>query len=134
MGQWVLSFGVLVRRLFSTFARGRPGVGLLVIRIVAGASLIFGGFERFQTGQQVTPAIVDLLAIADGVLLAVGLWTPIAGSLVIVVALWEILLRHENPYPGILLAAMGAALALVGPGAVSIDAWLFGWKRIDLDS
>jgi hypothetical protein len=29
---------------------------------------------------------------------------------------------------------MGAALALVGPGALSMDAWLFGWKRIDIES
>ena len=53
--------------------------------------------------------------------------------MVIVVAIWEVVLGRGDPYPGILLAAMGAALALVGPGALSIDAWLFGWKRIDLD-
>ena len=28
--------------------------------------------------------------------------------------------------------AMGAALELVGPGAWSVDARLFGWKRIDV--
>jgi len=31
-----------------------------------------------------------------------------------------------------MLAALGAALAMVGPGAWSIDARLFGRKRIDI--
>ena len=77
--------------------------------------------------------IVGLFAIVDGVLLATGLWTPIAGPLVIALSTWGIFLQHEDPRPGILLAAIGAALALVGPGALSIDARLFGWKRIDLE-
>jgi len=123
-----------VRRLFSTFARGLPGVGLLLIRIAAGISLMFDGFERFQTGEPAASVMLRILTIADGALLMAGLWTPIAGSLVIGLAIWQIVLRHENPNPGILLAAMGAALALVGPGALSIDAWLFGWKRIDIES
>lgn len=32
-----------------------------------------------------------------------------------------------------LVAAICPALALLGPGAWSIDARLFGWKRIDID-
>ena len=121
-----------MRRLFSTFARGWPGVGLLLIRVVTGVSLMIGGLENFQTGEPAASLFLRLFAIGDGALLIAGLWTPIAGSLVIGFAIWQTVLRHENPYPGILLAAMGAALALVGPGALSIDAWLFGWKRIDI--
>lgn len=121
-----------MRRLFSTFARGWPGVGLLLIRTVAGVSLIIDGIETFQSGEPLGSLVLRLLAVADGALLVAGLWTPIAGSLVIGLAIWQTLLRHENPYPGILLAAMGAALALVGPGALSLDARLFGWKRIDI--
>lgn len=122
-----------MRRLFSTFARGWPGVGLLIIRVVAGSTLIFDGIEKFQAGLTVMPVVLDLLAIGDGALLLAGLWTPVAGSLVVVVAVWEALVGHERLYPGVLLATMGVALALVGPGALSVDAWLFGWKRIDLD-
>lgn len=123
-----------MRRLFSTFARGWPGLGLLLIRVAAGVSLIIDGFENFHSGEPAAFVILRLLAIGDGALLIAGLWTPIAGSLVIGLAIFQTVLRHENPYPGILLAAMGAALALVGPGALSMDAWLFGWKRIDIGS
>lgn len=121
-----------MRRLFSTFARGWPGVGLLLIRVTAGTSLLIDGFDQFQTGEPAASVMLRLLAIGDGALLIAGLWTPIAGSLVIGLAIWQTVVRHENPYPGILLAAMGAALALVGPGALSIDARLFGWKRLDI--
>jgi putative oxidoreductase len=118
-----------MRRLFSSFARGWPGVGLLLLRIVSGGFLIMDGVEKCRAGQ----LMAGLLAIADGALLAAGLWTPMAGPLVIVLSTWAILVQHEDPHPGILLAAIGVALALVGPGALSLDARLFGWKRIDLE-
>ena len=121
-----------MRRLFSTFARGWPGVGLLLIRIVTGGALIVDGVQRVQSGQATGAVLLGLAAIGDGALLLAGLWTPIAGCVVIVVAAFEVLVGHDHPYPGILLAAMGAALALVGPGALSVDARLFGWKRIDV--
>jgi hypothetical protein len=79
-------------------------------------------------------AILDLLVIGDGALLVAGLWTPIAGSLVVILALWDTLAQHGNLSSSILLATIGAALALLGPGAWSFDAWLFGWKKIDLQS
>jgi putative oxidoreductase len=122
-----------VRRLFSTFARGWPGVGLLLLRIVAGAGLIAHGFGTLHTGgQPIQPAIFGMIAIGDGTLLLAGLWTPIAGFLVILLALWDTFVQNENLNAGLLLAAIGAALALVGPGACSLDARLFGWKRIDI--
>ena len=121
-----------MRRLFSTFARGWPGVGLLLIRVVAGVSLVIDGVEKFQAGHTAGALLLGILAAGDGALLVAGLWTPIAGSFVIALAAWEILVRHDNPHPVILLSAIGATLALVGPGALSFDARLFGWKRIDL--
>lgn len=121
-----------MRRLFSTFVRGWPGGGLLLLRLVAGISLVAHGIESFQSGLPVEPTILDLFAIGDGMLLIAGLWTPIAGSLVVLLALREALAQHGDPYPCILLAAIGAALALVGPGSWSFDARLFGWRRIDI--
>ena len=122
-----------MRRLFSSFARGWPGIGLLLLRIASAGFLITYGVEQCRAGLPTGSLIVGLFAIVDGVFLATGLWTPIAGPLVIALSTWGILLQHEDPRPGILLAAIGAALALVGPGALSIDARLFGWKRIDLE-
>ncbi len=118
-----------MRRLFSSFARGWPGIGLLLLRIVSGGLLIMDGVEKCRAGL----LMAGLVAMVDGALLVTGLWTPIAGPLVIVLSAWGILAEHQDPHPGVLLAAIGAALALVGPGALSLDARLFGWKRIDLE-
>jgi uncharacterized membrane protein YphA (DoxX/SURF4 family) len=102
------------------------------MRLVAGVAVIAHGIEAFRTGRAISPAILDILAVGCGTLLIAGLWTPIAGSLVAIVALWDTLAQHAFLWPSILLATMGAALALLGPGAWSLDAWLFGWKRIDI--
>lgn len=122
-----------MRHLFSNFASGRPALGLLLIRIVAGSSLIIDGIVRLHVGQPVVPLILCLLAVADGALLLAGLWTPLAGPLVVAIFAGGLLSHHDNLYPGILLAAMGAGLALVGPGAISMDAWIFGLKKIDIE-
>lgn len=121
-----------MRRLFSTFACGWPGVGLLLIRTAVGVSLIASGIVRFRSGQAPQLTILDILTIADGVLVMVGLWTPVAGSLVVILAAWSILAQHANLYSTVLSAVIGAGLAIIGPGAWSLDARLFGWKRIDL--
>jgi uncharacterized membrane protein YphA (DoxX/SURF4 family) len=61
------------------------------------------------------------------------LWTPIAGTAACAIGISEAVFHGGSAYQEILLGAIGLALALVGPGAFSIDARLFGWKRIDLD-
>ena len=105
---------------------------MLLIRIAAGVSLIIHGLQTFQAGETSASLVLSLLAVGDGALLLAGLWTPIAGFFVIGITIGQTIVHHENPYPAILLATIGAALALVGPGALSMDAWLFGWKRIDI--
>jgi putative oxidoreductase len=121
-----------VRRLFSTFAGGSPGLGLLFMRLVAGVALLAHGLTRLPTRLPIEPAILEVLAIAAGILLLAGLWTPIAGSLAAILGLWNSISQSGDPSAGIFLATIGAGLALLGPGAWSVDARLFGWKRIDV--
>jgi hypothetical protein len=45
--------------------------------------------------------------------------------------LWSVFSQAGDPWIHILLGTLGAALALLGPGGWSVDAYLFGWKRID---
>ncbi len=120
-----------MRRLFSNFADGWPGVGLLLMRLVAGTAFVARALTIMRGGPSSAVAAV-LPAIVAGLCLLVGLWTPIAGSFVAGIGLWFASTNVEDPLANLLLATMGAAQALVGPGAWSIDARLFGWKRIDI--
>jgi len=122
-----------VQRFISNFVAGRPALGLLLIRIAAGAALITDGRERLYSGQHLGLLGLGVITIADGLLLIVGLWSPLVGFLALALSVGDLLIYHEGPCPAILLACMGAGVAFVGPGALSVDAWLFGLKRIDVD-
>jgi uncharacterized membrane protein YphA (DoxX/SURF4 family) len=118
-----------MRRLFSTFAHGAPGIGLLLLRLTTGGALIYHGVTPLVRHAAFAPAAVRTLLILLGVLLLAGLWTPIAGSLVAVITLWE-MISHPATRPWI--AIIAAALVLLWPGAWSVDARLYGWKQIKI--
>jgi hypothetical protein len=108
-------------------------VGLLLLRLVAAIAVIAHGLTRLQAGPPIGSAILDVLGIAAGVLLLAGLWTPVSGSLLAGVGLWHVISRQPtDPWVDILLGTIGAAVGLLGPGAWSVDARLFGWRRIDV--
>jgi hypothetical protein len=52
--------------------------------------------------------------------------------MVAIIEVWKIFLHVGDPWIPILLGSLGAALAMLGPGAWSVDARLFGWKRLDI--
>ena len=100
------------------------------MRLVAGGSLISHGLMRLWTGPPAQLFIPDALGTIAGILLLAGLWTPIAGSLVAALAAWKGITQFEDPWANIFLGTIGIGLALLGPGEWSVDARLFGWKRI----
>ena len=80
------------------------------------------------------PALINLqlVAAASAVFLLVGLWTPFAGVLTAMAELCLAFSHPVDPWWHILLGALGASLAMLGPGAWSVDAHLFGRKRIHI--
>src|SRR5262249_22631509 len=102
------------------------------MRVVAAAALAFKAVTSLSNQLQVGSATISVLQLTAALLLFVGLWTPLAGLLVVVLEAWLLLARPQDPWPHILLATLGGALALLGPGGWSADARLFGWKRINI--
>ena len=64
-------------------------------------------------------------------LLTAGLWTPVAGTLIASIESWQILTPAGDRWVALLLGTIGGALAMLGPGFWSVDARLFGWKRVE---
>ena len=119
-----------MQRLFSTFADGWPGGGLLLQRLLAGGVLVYCGIASVAAAPHVELAAPQILGAAAGALLLAGLWTPLAGSLVAIVEAWIAFSHPGNPSMRLMLAVLGASLAMIGPGAWSVDARLFGRKQI----
>ena len=123
-----------MQRLFSTFADGWPGLGLLLLRLLTGVVLIHFGIANLREAPPLPTAVLQIIGIGAGILLLVGLWTPAAGALAAIVKVWiafsRVFSHTGDPWIPIVQAVLGAVLAMVGPGAWSIDARLFGRKRI----
>ena len=125
-----------MQRLFSTFADGWPGAGLMLLRLLIGVALIHFGIANLREAPPLATVILQSVGVGAGVLLLVGLWTPVAGGLAAIVQVLIAFSRYfshsGDPWIPIIQAVLGAVLAMVGPGAWSIDARLFGRKHIDM--
>jgi putative oxidoreductase len=127
----LLKSGELMQRLFSTFPNSWPGCGLLLLRLEIAALSIF---SMFALG---SPAwlflVLSVCALLATALLAVGLWTPIAGVTQAVISL-SLCATSGGFYSIYVTTALsGLVIAMTGPGAWSVDARLFGRKRMDFD-
>ena len=124
-----------MRRLYSTFAGGWPGTGLLLMRLVVGSALIVRASSiLWSDPPPINTTITSVFLVGCGILLIPGLWTPVAGALVAVIEIWQILTLAGDRWVALLLGTIGGALAMLGPGLWSVDARLFGWKRVEAPS
>jgi putative oxidoreductase len=124
--------GSFLQRLFSTFPNGWPGIGILLQRVLTATTLFCYGIAHLRDTSQFASIVPHMFAAVAGILLLVGLWTPMVGALVAVMEMWTIFSRSGDPWISIMLAVLGATLAMIGPGAWSIDAHLFGRKHFEI--
>jgi putative oxidoreductase len=127
----------ILQRLFSTFPNSWPGVGLLLLRLCLCIALLYFGIAGLSNPSEATAVAQELIAAAGGILLLAGLWTPVMGVLIAIDEVWIAFSiycpRREDTWIHIFLAILAVSVAMLGPGAWSIDARLFGRKRFDID-
>ncbi len=114
-----------MQRLFSTFADGWPGAGLLLQRLLVGAALLYCA----ATTPASTVAAPQVVGAVAGLMLIAGLWTPVAGGVAACAEAWIAVSSRAHPGISAALAVLGVTLALIGPGAWSVDARLYGRKH-----
>jgi putative oxidoreductase len=120
-----------LRRLYSTFAGGWPGFGLILMRLVVGFALVSSAGSAMLSSPAIPMTIFCVLLSAAAILLIIGLFTPIVGTLVALIESCRLVTIPADRLVYLLVATLGAALAMLGPGLWSVDARLFGWKRIE---
>ena len=123
---------MLLQRLFSAFPNGWPGRGLLLQRAVTATFLFRSGFEHPVQAPQFALILPHVIGTGAGMLLLLGLWTPICGTLITIVEVWIAFSCAGGGGIPIMLATLGATLAMTGPGAWSVDARLFGRKHFEM--
>jgi putative oxidoreductase len=121
-----------LQRLYSTFADSWPGVGLLLQRVLVAVMLVRFCVIHLTEAPSSISMIPHIIGACAGILFLVGLWTPFVGALIAVLEVWVALTHLSDPWISIMLTTIGATSAMLGPGAFSIDAALFGRRHLDV--
>jgi len=131
---------VLLRLFSLTYPGGRAGVGLLLLRAAIGLAAVAQGgvYLSGRDDSALWTWAAGLLALATGSTLLVGCLAPFACirlrlGITAMALSWSTAYTPDLLHGGLFLlivVGMAAATALLGPGAYSLDARLFGRREI----
>ena len=79
-----------MQRLFTTFAGSWLGFGLLVQRLVTGIPLLHDGIGLFKETPTTATIAAQAMGAVPGISIMMGLWTPVAGALIVAVEMWTL--------------------------------------------
>ena len=117
-----------MQKLFSMFPAGLPGIALLLLRLSVAAMLFIE-----PTGRWLWPAPTWLLiaGVIAVIAVSVGFLTPLFALVCGLLKVCALSSAAQIVAPLVILALLlAAALAMLGPGAYSLDARMFGRRVV----
>ena len=126
-----------LQRTFATFPSGWVGAALLVLRVCVGATAVLEAGVALVGGHSWINLAAACVAAVAGLALIIGLLTPVASALLaaggaaILLGIHAAILRLlDSPMALFEFVVMAAVVVILGPGATSIDAQLFGRREV----
>jgi hypothetical protein len=121
------------------FPSGMTGLGLLSLRVITAVTLGYSGY-CIQEVPAATGAttfnyqrLVSFLLPLLGILMIFGLATLISGILSCALLFFSFSWLHPRSNGSLAVAAgLSIVLMMLGPGAYSLDARFFGWRRVEI--
>jgi len=114
------------------FPVGTAGAALLVLRISVAATLLANGAARWPP--LTTPSWIPLSLALLAICLCLGLFTPYCSAVVCLIQAYLLLGGGRDEFHLAISILDSGVLAVLGPGAYSSDARIFGRKRLTLPS
>ncbi len=114
------------------FPNGWPGCGLLLLRVVV---FSLSAYETIGRTFEPTTYIIfarEIIATICAVALLLGAATPLMAIVFTLCEIFSLFWNSANWPLSIALGGVALAIAMLGPGATSIDARRYGRERIDL--
>lgn len=108
-----------VQRLYPMFPSGGPGGGVFLLRSWVASQVALG--DTFGGPDEIRWA-----ALAFGAAIALGVFTPLAAVLLIGLELSQMWMSSTWTIGGAGVPVVVTAIALLGPGAYSIDGFRYG--------
>jgi uncharacterized membrane protein YphA (DoxX/SURF4 family) len=129
-----------LRSTFSIFPDGAPGVGLILLRAIAGAALLLFGLISWAAGHELKmlTLIVATVSVGCGLFLLLGLFTSLVCTLSALISVGTVFSLVPVPVlnvtttklSAVFTAVIAVALLCLGPGAYSFDARRHGRREI----
>jgi hypothetical protein len=117
-----------VQKLFSMFPAGAPGIALLLLRVSVAAMLFIDPAGRVFWPAPIWLAVVSFVA---AIAVTVGFLTPILALICGALKIYALVgSPHWIGALIVLALLLSCAVAMLGPGAYSLDAKMFGRRVV----